>query len=267
MSPPGGSPLRTVELGAVSYEDGLKLQAKLVEERIEGRIPDTAVLLEHPPVLTKGRRSEADELGMGEDWYRSQGIEVVETDRGGRVTYHGPGQSVVYPIVDLRALGDGRRADVRAYVNALERAMIAALGEHGVPAQVFGGLTGVWTAGAPPVGIGEEGPEQTSVSACDPGLASAEGSARKIGSIGIHVTRGIASHGLAVNVTNDLQPFEWIVACGIDSARMTSVAVELARTDSETPVPSASDFSLAVAAALAAELGLQLERDGANGAG
>ncbi len=252
MSPSGQRPLRILELGTISYDEGLRLQSDLIAERLAGEIPDTAVLLEHHPVLTKGRRTDARELGMGEDWYRAQGIEVAETDRGGRVTYHGPGQSVVYPIVDLRQLGDDGRADVRGYVGALERAVIAALDGYGISSQVFAGLTGVWTAGAPPIAAGGSGPEREPVSALDPELAAAGGVARKIGSIGIHVTRGVTSHGLAVNVSNDLQPFEWVVPCGIDSAQMTSVARELEGRG--RPAPSAGDLSRAVVAALAAEL-------------
>ena len=146
------------------------------------------------------RRGAAD----GGDWYEAQGIEVLDTDRGGLVTYHGPGQLVAYPIVDLAPLGD----DVHAYVRGLERVMIGALAEHGVGAQTIEGLTGVWTDGPAP----------------GPGLP---GAARKIGSIGVHVSRGVTTHGLAVNVNNDLQPFEWVVPCGIEGVAMTSLAREL----------------------------------------
>jgi lipoyl(octanoyl) transferase len=161
------------------------------------------LLLEHPPVYTKGRRTTADELPMGEDWYRMQGIEVTETDRGGRVTYHGPGQLVAYPVISLRELDEPD--DVHAFIRRMERAMIEALGEWGVSAGLLEGLTGVWVGAEPPP----------------------VGDARKIGSIGIHVTRGITTHGLAINVANDLQPFEWVVPCGIEACRMTSLAAEL----------------------------------------
>ncbi len=182
-------------------------------------MPDLVLCLEHWPVYTKGRRSEPGHLPMGEDWYRMQGIEVAETDRGGQVTYHGPGQIVAYPIFDLAPLG----GDIHAYVRALERAMINALCDFGIKAQVFEGLTGVWTAGDPPVEPGQIGPQRTPVGS--PSLPGAE--ARKIGSIGIHVNRGVTTHGLAINVNNDLQPFEWIVPCAIDHVRMTSVGREL----------------------------------------
>jgi lipoate-protein ligase B len=208
-----------VKADTLPYADGLTLQERLADARRAGEIPDTALFLEHWPVYTKGRRSEPGHLPMGEDWYRMQGIEISETDRGGQVTYHGPGQLVVYPIFDLEAMG----GDVHTYVRALEAAMIGVLRDFGIPAQIFEGLTGVWTAGEPPIEPGEIGPQRTPVGAA--GLPG--GDARKIGSIGIHVSRGITTHGLAVNVNNDLQPFEWIVPCAIDHVRMTSVGREL----------------------------------------
>ena len=193
-----------VRAGQVPYEDARATQKRLETARHAGEIPDVMLLLEHPPVYTKGRRSTAEELPMGEDWYRMQGIEVRETDRGGRVTYHGPGQLVGYPIVDLGPYA----GDVHEYIRRMERVMIAALGDFGVVAGPIEGLTGVWTEGARP---GE-----------DPGGREA----RKIGSIGVHVNRGITTHGFAINVNNDLQPFEWIVPCGIEACRVTSVAAQ-----------------------------------------
>src|SRR4249919_3966251 len=182
-----------VRCGLVPYEEARVAQRWLVEAREDGAVADVLLLLEHPPVYTRGRRSTPEELPMGTEWYEMQGIEVRDTDRGGRVTYHGPGQLVAYPIVSLRPYGD----DVHEYVRKLERVMIEALAEHGVAAGPIEGLTGVWA--------GE----------------------RKIGSIGVHVSRGVTTHGLAVNVDNDLQPFEWIVPCGIEGVAMTSLAREL----------------------------------------
>jgi lipoyl(octanoyl) transferase len=184
--------------GLVPYEDARALQKRLEAARQADEVADVLLLLEHPPVYTKGKRADPAELGMGEDWYRMQGIEVCETDRGGRVTYHGPGQLVGYPIVSLKPYGD----NVHEYVRRLERLMIDSLDAWGVQAEVIEGLTGVWVGGWPPEG-------------------------RKIGSIGVHVSRGVTTHGFAVNVNNDLQPFEWIVPCGIDDCRMTSVCREL----------------------------------------
>jgi len=191
--------------GQVPYAEARDAQQRLEAARQAGEIPDTLLLLEHPPVYTKGRRSKPEELGMGEDWYRMQGIEVAEADRGGGVTYHGPGQLVGYPIVSLKPYRD----DVHDYVRRMERLMIETLDEVGVEAQLIEGLTGVWTAGPRP------GPDPSA------------DVARKIGSIGIHVRRGVTTHGFAINVNNDLQPFEWIVPCGIEGVQMTSVCREL----------------------------------------
>jgi lipoyl(octanoyl) transferase len=198
-----------VRCGQVPYAYAREAQKALEVARFAGEVPDLLLLLEHPPVYTKGRRAEPAELPMGEDWYRMQGIDVTTTDRGGRVTYHGPGQLVGYPIMSLEPYGN----DVPDYVSRLERVIMASLADRGVDAQLIAGLTGVWTAGPRPD---------------DPGaLASGEETARKVGSIGIHINRGITTHGLAVNVSNDLQPFEWIVPCGIDACRMTSLTREL----------------------------------------
>ena len=246
------APLVCTNLGVVPYGEALALQQSIAAARQAGLVDDVLLVLEHPPVLTKGRRTDPRELGMGEDWYRMQGIEVVATDRGGRVTYHGPGQLVAYPIVDLAGATEGGQPDVYAFVRLLERVMIGSLGEHGVDAQVFDGLTGVWTAGAPPIPVGSEGPQGTIVAAQDPELAAADGDARKIGSIGIHVSRGVSTHGIAINVNNDLQPFEWIVPCGMETARMTSLARELgAEQDFGT-------FTATVRDAFAGELGREV---------
>jgi lipoyl(octanoyl) transferase len=209
--------IRVARLGVVGYEDALELQRRLEAARQAGATPDTLLLLEHHPVYTKGRRTEPGHLPMGEDWYRMQGIEVCATDRGGQVTYHGPGQLVAYPIIELAD------DDVVAYVRGLEEVMIGALDDYGIAAQVFDGLTGVWTAGAPPIAAGEIGPQRTPVGAG----ALPGGEARKIGSIGIHVNKSVTTHGLAINVNNDLQPFDWVVPCAIDGVRMTSVCREL----------------------------------------
>jgi lipoyl(octanoyl) transferase len=180
--------------GVVPYLEALRLQKSLETARQDEEAADTLMLLEHPPVYTRGRRSEPGELPMGVDWYRAQGIEVVETDRGGRVTYHGPGQLVGYPIMSIKPYGD----DVHQFIRRMESAIVAALGDVGIEAGPIEGLTGVWTR--------------------EP---------RKIASIGLHISRGVTTHGFAINVNNDLQPFEWIVPCGIDNCRMTSVSREL----------------------------------------
>jgi lipoate-protein ligase B len=185
--------LWVAHLGLVPYRDAVALQERIRSRRQRDAIPDCLLLLEHPPVYTKGRRAQARDLPMGEDWYRLQGIDVCETDRGGRVTYHGPGQLVGYPIMRVRSVKD--------HVATMERAIVEALGEEGVGAEVRAGETGVWAGEA------------------------------KIGSIGVHVSRGVTTHGFAVNVDGDLQPFEWIVPCGIEGVRMTSVLKETGRRD------------------------------------
>jgi lipoyl(octanoyl) transferase len=179
-------------LGIIEYRDAVALQERVRDARQRDAVPDVLLCLEHPPVYTRGRRSSPAELPMGEEWYRRQGIEVLDSDRGGKVTYHGPGQLVGYPIVHVE--------DVLAYVRTLERALIAALAEEGIVARARAeegpAFTGVW--------VGE----------------------RKIASIGVHVNRGVTTHGFAVNVCNDLQPFQWIVPCGLEDVRMTSVIRE-----------------------------------------
>ena len=191
---PGTVPdLWVCNLGLVPYDDALALQTALRAARQANAVPDVLLLLEHPPVYTRGRRSQADELPAGLCFLGAAPIEVVDVDRGGRVTYHGPGQLVGYPIV--------RIGDVVGYLRALERAIVAALAREGVRAE--GGVerpTGVWTAG------------------------------RKIASIGVHVSRRVTTHGFAVNADNDLAPFGWIVPCGLPSVEMTSIGRETGRT-------------------------------------
>ncbi len=231
------------------YEEAREAQLRLQERRQRDEIPDVLLLLQHPPVYTRGRRSTAEELPMGREWYERQGIEVRDTDRGGRVTYHGPGQLVAYPIVSLRPYGD----DVHAYVRRLERVMIEALGEHGVDAGPIDGLTGVWVQG-----------RRAGKRTYSPLSGPSATERRKIGSIGVHVSRGVTTHGLAVNVNNDLQPFEWIVPCGIEGVAMTSVARELgAEQDlgafADTVVARFADiYGRAAVATEASDLGLEL---------
>ncbi len=226
--------------GLIPYEEARAVQRRLETARQRDELPDVLLLLEHQPVYTRGRRSTPAELPMGVEWYEMQGIEVRDTDRGGRVTYHGPGQLVAYPIVSLRPYGD----DVHEYVRRLEQVAISALAHHGVEATTIEGLTGVWTAGEPPGSSAhrrdgnapirsEIGPSAQSAHRRDGNAPirseigpSAKKEARKIGSIGVHVSRGVTTHGLAINVNNDLQPFEWIVPCGIEGARATSVSRE-----------------------------------------
>ncbi|OLC07276.1 MAG: lipoyl(octanoyl) transferase [Gemmatimonadetes bacterium 13_1_40CM_66_11] len=179
--------LEVVEAGLVSYGEALEWQRELAEDRIAGRLShDVLLLLEHPPVVTLGRNSHAAHL------LRPAGVEVFEVERGGDVTFHGPGQLVGYPILDLRAY----KQDLHWYLRTLEQALIDALGILAIPAERNPGLTGVWTRG------------------------------RKIASIGIHVKQWVTWHGFALNVTTDLTHFDRIVPCGIQGVQMTSVQRE-----------------------------------------
>jgi lipoate-protein ligase B len=176
--------LWTCNLGTVEYREAVEIQERLRGRVQAGELPDLLLLLEHPPVYTLGRRSEPGELPIGGD------IPVVDTERGGKLTYHGPGQLVGYPIM--------RVDNVREFVGTMERALVAAINEAGVPAGTRDGreFTGVWVQD------------------------------RKIGSIGIHVSRRVSMHGFAVNVDNDLAPFTSVVACGLPGVRMTSLREE-----------------------------------------
>jgi lipoate-protein ligase B len=187
--------LWVAQLGTIAYEEGVELQERVRDRRQTEEIPDALLVLEHPPVYTKGKRTTPADLPMGEEWYRARGIDVCDTDRGGRVTYHGPGQLVAYPIMAIERVAD--------FVHTMESAIVAALADEGIEARVRGApFTGVWAGDS------------------------------KIASIGVRVSGGVTTHGLAVNVDNDLQPFEWIVPCGIDHVRMTSVSRETGRVGS-----------------------------------
>jgi lipoyl(octanoyl) transferase len=194
------TPLRIEDLGRRPYAEVLELQRDLRRRRIEGELDeDVLLLVEHPPVITLGRGTHPSSLPIAPAELERRGVEVFEVERGGDVTFHGPGQLVGYPILDLR----GHRQDLHWYLRSLEDVLIQALGALDIEADRNPGLTGVWTAG------------------------------RKIASIGIHVKQWVTLHGFALNVTTDLDPFDLIVPCGIRQVVMTSVATELLRADSE----------------------------------
>jgi lipoyl(octanoyl) transferase len=182
------------QVGSVPYLEAWELQRSLAERVQTGAMPDTVLLLEHPPVVTLGRRTEPGELHIPE----GADVEIVETDRGGKSTYHGPGQLVCYPILDLTRHGQ----DVKRYCRDLEEALIRTMAPLGVEATRIAGLTGIWLE-APP---------------------------RKIASIGIHISKWVTTHGYALNVDLDPAPFtDWITACGLEDAAFTTIARELGR--------------------------------------
>jgi lipoyl(octanoyl) transferase len=206
--------LSVVYLGRVGYHAGLELQARLVGLRKAGAIGDVLVMLEHPPVLTLGRAMGGKDGGrehvlLSDQALRERGVEVVETNRGGDVTYHGPGQLVGYPIFDLRGplRADGKWLGPVDFVRQMEEALIRTMADYGVAAMRVPGRTGVWTQ---PNGAVQE---------------------KKFAAIGIHVSAGITSHGFALNVTTDLKDFEWIVPCGIDDRVVTSLEMESQSAD------------------------------------
>jgi lipoyl(octanoyl) transferase len=206
--------LSVVYLGRVAYRAGLELQERLVGLRKTGAIGDVLVMLEHEPVLTLGRAMGRKDGGrenllLSEDELRARGVEVVETNRGGDVTYHGPGQLVGYPIFDLRGplRAAGKRLGPVDFVRQMEEVLIRTMADYGVAAMRVPGRTGVWT---------------------QPGGTVAE---EKIAAIGIHVSAGITSHGFALNVTTDLKDFAWIVPCGISDREVTSLEQESRSAD------------------------------------
>jgi lipoyl(octanoyl) transferase len=183
-----------LDLSLVPYREAWDVQRALAGAVSQGAIPDTVIFLEHPPVVTLGRRTDSGELHVPE----GANVEVVETDRGGKSTYHGPGQLVCYPILDLKRHGK----DVKKYVRDLEKALIRTVAPLGLETTRFEGLTGVWLHRPP----------------------------RKIASIGVHISRWVTTHGYALNVDLDLAPFtEWITACGLEDAAFTTIARELER--------------------------------------
>ncbi|MGA2635607.1 MAG: lipoyl(octanoyl) transferase LipB [Terracidiphilus sp.] len=221
-------------LGRVAYDEGLRLQAEFAALRFEGRVENVLLLLEHPPVLTLGRNADRANVLASDELLAARGVTVHEINRGGDVTYHGPGQLVGYPIFDLRSLHteNGGRMGPVDFVRGIEEALIRLCDGFGVRAGRIAGLTGVWCgvsagvrdqgSGIEKQGLGTKGPGTNSVS---------DGLERKIGAIGIHVARGITSHGFAFNVTTDLKAFQLIVPCGIPDHAVTSLEREMERAE------------------------------------
>jgi lipoyl(octanoyl) transferase len=197
--------INLLTLGRVSYAEALAIQQQVIAARKQNLVGDTLLLLEHPPVLTLGRNAHRSNVLVSDELLAQRGVEVHEINRGGDVTYHGPGQLIGYPIVDLRGDLPGKKGPHLGpvdYVRLLEEVLIRTCGDFGVMTQRICKLTGVWTR--------------------------AGGSIRekKIAAIGVHVSQAVTSHGFALNVTTDLRDFEWIVPCGITDREVTSLELE-----------------------------------------
>jgi lipoyl(octanoyl) transferase len=201
-----------LHLGRVPYGEAIEIQRRVVDARKRGVIGDVLLLLEHPPVLTLGRNASRANILLADELLSQRGVEVHEVNRGGDVTYHGPGQLVGYPIVDLRGDLPGKRGPHLGpvdFVRLLEEVLIRACADFGVMAKRIPKCTGVWTfAGGQPGGAAKSIPE------------------KKIAAIGVHVSQGITSHGFALNVTTDLRDFDWIIPCGIRDKGVTSLELE-----------------------------------------
>lgn len=194
-----------VSLGRVPFTEALEIQRRVVGARKQGRIGDTLLLLEHPPVLTLGRNATRSNIVASDEYLARRGVDIHEINRGGDVTYHGPGQLIGYPIVDLRGDLPGKRGPHLGpvdFVRLLEEVLIRTCGDFGVLTQRICRRTGVWT------------------------LAGGTIAEKKIAAIGLHVSQGITSHGFALNVSTDLRDFEWIIPCGISDRQVTSLDIE-----------------------------------------
>jgi lipoyl(octanoyl) transferase len=232
--------ISVLQLGTLDYTTGLCLQQKLVQLRKDGRVGDVLLLLEHSPVVTLGRNAKAANVIASPEQLAQRGVEVFECDRGGDVTFHGPGQLVGYPVFDLRGFtsADGKRKTLGAveYVRRLEEVLIRTCADFRIPAQRLAGLTGVWTtsdrvgAGLRPVrggpGSGVDAEPIVTPTGPEARFHGSHGEA-KIAAIGVHISRSVTSHGFALNVNTDLEYFDLIVPCGIASKPVTSMAKEL----------------------------------------
>jgi len=209
--------IHLLELGRISYAEGLAVQQRIIAARKAGAIGDTLLLLEHPPVLTLGRNSHRENILASNEFLAARNVELHEINRGGDVTYHGPGQLVGYPIIDLRGDLPGKRGPHLGpvdFMRMLEEAIIRVCYDFGVPAQRIAGRTGVWT------------------------IASGAVEEKKLCAMGIHVSQGVTSHGFALNVTTDLRDFQLIVPCGITDRAVTSLELEAHATDDPTRQPT-----------------------------
>jgi lipoyl(octanoyl) transferase len=219
-----------VQLGSIDYATGLRLQEKLVSLRKAGEISDTLLLLEHTPVITLGRNAKEHNIVAPREFLAGRGVEVFECNRGGDVTFHGPGQLVGYPIFDLRDQRDreGQRRSMGAveFVRNIEEALIRTCADFGIHTERVPGLTGVWTVPNAPTDQSAQSPAST-FAPTGQSPVSTLSEQGKVAAIGVHISRGVTSHGFAFNVTTDLDYFKLIVPCGISTKPVTSVEKEL----------------------------------------
>ncbi len=229
--------ISVLQLGTLDYATALRLQEKLVTLRKEGRVGDVLLLLEHTAVITLGRNAKSKNIVASPELLAQRGVEVHECDRGGDVTFHGPGQLVAYPMFDLRSFpSDGAtRKSLGAieYVRRLEEVLIRTCADSGIPAKRIPGLTGVWTQPVPALtgsATQPDGRGRPSLHSPSPhNSVSQKGQESKIAALGVHISRGVTSHGIALNVNTDLSYFDLIVPCGISSKPVTSMQKELNR--------------------------------------
>jgi lipoyl(octanoyl) transferase len=219
-----------LQLGTIDYATGLRLQEQLVALRKDGRIGDALLLLEHTPVITLGRNAHSRNILASPELLTQRGVEVFECNRGGDVTFHGPGQLVAYPIFDLRGFpsqsANRNTMGVIEFVRSLEEALIRTCAELGISTKRIPGLTGVWTENLSPSSRAEQDDSLAIHSAQSRDLLLGEA---KIAALGVHISRGVTSHGVALNVNTDLTFFNLIIPCGITSKPVTSIAKELNR--------------------------------------
>ncbi len=234
--------ISVLQLGTVDYSTGLGLQEKLIGLRKEGRIGDALLLLEHTPVITLGRNAKSSNVLASPEMLARRGVEVFECDRGGDVTFHGPGQLVAYPIFDLRGFPSENSArktlGVIDYVRRLEEVLIRTSADFGIPTKRISGLTGVWTASDAGAEVAESSTQPDPSTSLRTGSRGhpfphvsrlSEHPEAKIAALGVHISRGVTSHGLALNINTDLSFFNLIVPCGITSKPVTSMQKELGR--------------------------------------
>jgi lipoyl(octanoyl) transferase len=226
--------ISVLQLGTVDYSTGLRLQEKLVSLRKDGRVGDAILVLEHTPVITLGRNAKSSNVLASPEMLTRRGVEVFECDRGGDVTFHGPGQLVAYPIFDLRGFpsenSSRKTLGVIDYVRRLEEVLIRTCANYGIPAKRIAGLTGVWTADQAASEMAESATQPDGRERPSPhGLLVSDGREAKIAALGVHISRGVTSHGLALNVNTDLSFFDLIIPCGITSKPVTSMQKELGR--------------------------------------